>query len=279
MFRRDLRVLRATLDARKSLFTKDPTKGYLDVPSIRDAFAKFAEKIEPRAFRGEEVASLPIVLPGESQTAFLFALRPYDARTGAEGATAALSVPVYVEDASPPPSPLLASVEVTLEGTVLAFKLVARRRLSPADGYGFVSDGDLAQHPDLLGECFPRFSRDYRLYVTTNRERAASPDDGGFVRLDSGTQVDVKGLNPPRFSIKLFSRLDSLFGPGVPALTVAAMSPEEALITASVALNDETAASALPSELYLCLRAGNHLGQSSALNFAPHYVQEVRAVR
>ncbi len=255
-YQRNMLDLKQKLDGLKS--QAGGVANYLDAEQIQKCFQDYAEKVEQQPLDKQSFLRLPVTLPGESQTVYLFAIKAYDQNSSKEStAFTCLSKPVYVEDPTKPETPYIKSMDITRQGNNMSFKFAVSRKLNAVDGYGYASAANLANHPDLLGSYFPYFIARYRVYACNRPKIAASPDESDFVPALSGaTPVGGSGK---RFCVKLLHQ----------ALAVSEVDTTTVKVTGSVTFSSSVDLENMPAQLCICLRAGNYLGEWSPLKFLP----------
>jgi hypothetical protein len=263
IYRRNMLVLKQKLDDLKS--QAGNVTNYLDAAQIQQRFQDYAEKVEAQPLNKQSFLRLPVTLPGESQTVFLFAIKAYDPTSGKEStAFTCLSKPVYVEDPTVPETPYIKGLDITRQGNKMGFTLAVGRKLNAVNGFGYASEANLTSQPDLLGSYFPHFIGRFRLYATTRPEIAAKPDESDFVPVVNGaTPVGGSGNH---FCIKLLPQ----------ALTVSEDQNDltTVKITGSVAFSSSIKLEDMPARLFICLRGGNYMGMWSPLKFIPASYRE-----
>lgn len=260
-YRRNMHDLQASLDAGKA---KSAVPHYLDVPSIREGFEKFGDRVTPGAVSKDALLRLPVLLPGETSTVFLFALRAYDPAARKESPFACLSMPVYVEDVTPPAAPTVLSALFETSGNKIDVQIEVNRRLTQDSYDGLVESGYLALHKELCGSRFPYSVEEYLLYLTNEAATAARSDDSDFYPVTDLTKdITSHGLAANRISLKL-----------VPQVSV---DPVREVVTLKATLRFAPGVDIpnMPARLYYCLRAFNYLGQRSPLRMIPSALSEL----
>jgi hypothetical protein len=256
-YMRNMFALKTKLNTLKS--QDGNATNYLDVQSTQKLFNDYAEKVNEQAFNKDSFIKMPVTLPGESQTVFLFSIKAYDQFSGKESNDfTCLSKPVYVEDITPPESPYLKFIEIIRQGNNMSFEFEVSRKLDAVDGYGYVSSTPtLANNPDLLGIYFPHFIGRYRLYACNRTEIISNPDESDFAPVfNSSTPIGGSGK---RFCIKVMPTVFS----------ISELDAQTVKISGSVTFSTGIELDNVPSQLFICLRAGNYLGQWSPLSFIP----------
>ena len=239
---------------------------------MQECFRLFAEKVEEIPTEKESFIRLPVVLPGESQTVYLFSIRAYDEKSGKESNNfACLSKPIYVEDPTSPEKPFLKSVEITRKGQSIDFTFLVVRKLDPVAGFGYISEEDIEDQPDLLGRYFPHFTGRYRIYVTNIQGIAAQPDESDF--------VPVEGIFRGPHKPKPIGGSGKQFAVKLPNQTIQ-ISKEERdkntiRVQGRVTFSNKKDLDNMPSQLYICLRAGNYLGEWTPLKFTPTTYRDI----
>ncbi len=275
IYRRNMLVLKQRLDNLKS--QADNVTNYLDVAQIQQRFQDYAKKVEALPLNKESFLRLPVTLPGESQTVFLFAIKAYDTKSGKESTSfTCLSKPVYVEDSTVPETPYIKGLDIIRRGSEMSFTLTVGRKLYALDGFGYASEANLTNQPDLLGNYFPHFIKHFRLYATTRPEIAANPDESDFVPVVNGaTPVGESGNH---ICIKLLPH-----NPNADKITGQALIVSEnqddlssVSITGNVTFSNNIKLEDMPARLFICLQGGNYLGMWSPLKFIPVTYKEAQ---
>lgn len=265
-YRRDIQVLKTKLEDLKKADSQ--AQDYLSAAAVQKQFLDYAEKVEEQALDKEAFLRLPVTLPGESRTVFLFAIKAYDIKVKKESEKfTCLSLPVYVEDTTKPAPPLIQSIEILRESNMLKIKAKVARKLDATDGYGFVSDSYLQSHQELRTAIFPHLVANYRIYLSNEREVVTNPDDSDFTPvfdLNSLFGSSSSGTALKRFSLKLLSKTLTLNEDG-----------DTVQITANPSFSNAYDLINIPSELFVCVRAENYLGEKSPLSFFPFPFREV----
>jgi hypothetical protein len=262
-YRRNMQDLQTALDTAKSGY-----QNYLESPDITDVFEEYAERVSEQPLDVQEFLQLPVVLPGDSRTVYLFAFKAYDTTSKKESGFAAISAPIYVEDATSPNAPRFRLVDIARQANVISIGISTARKTNVIDGYGYVSGSYLETQPSLRTANFPYFVAEYGLYLTTESEVAADPNDSDFVTvsdLNTPIGVNVSPSSPlNRFSLKLSPQTLNISENG-----------DTVQVNASVQFSSAYDLSIMPTKIYYCLRAINYLGQIGKLKFMPASIREI----
>ena len=273
---------RRNMIALKQAISSPTGEGLANI-QVEQTFSQFAQKVEDKALPKDEFIDLPVVLPGESRTVFLYAIKAYDKKAKKESENfVSLSKPVYVEDPTKPSSPIIRYADIALNTDTLEITLKVERKLEATKGYGYATENNLIDF-NLMGDNFPHFVKQYWLYLSNETDVVISPEDSNFTLINEMNRpigsTDVGGLpahlpdfDPRKFSIRLSPQVQP---PGT--LNIIESSEDSAQVEVFTELIfDETrlqsvsrSISDMPSKLYLCLRAENYLGQLSPLSFLP----------
>lgn len=236
-------------------------------------FKDFAQKVEEKALPKDKLLNLPVVLPGESRTVFLYAIKAYDKKAKKESEEfRSLSPPVYVEDTTKPGVPLIKLADIALKSDTIEITINVARKRNATDGYGYVSESYLANNPSMRKANFPHFVKQYRLYLSNDNEVVANPDDSDFALItDMSTPIgdvdNLPGFDPTKFSIRLL--------PGILQITEPTDIYDYIEVGVKLQFANSVALSDIPARIYLCLRAENYLGQVSSLRFSPYSLRDV----
>jgi hypothetical protein len=262
-YRRNMQDLQTALDTAKSGY-----QNYFDSPVVMDVFKEYSERVLEQPLDVQQFLQRPVVLPGDSRTVYIFALKAYDAVAKKESGFAALSAPIYVEDTTKPNAPLFRLVDIGRQSNTIRIGISTTRKINAIDGYGYVSGAYLENNPSLRTANLPYFVAQYSLYLTTDLEAAADPDDSDFAIVSdlNAPFGEPAASNAPlnRFSVKLSPQSLTLSENG-----------DTVQIEADVQFSSAYDLSIMPTRIYYCLRAINYLGQTSELKFMPGSIREV----
>ena len=277
IYRRNMVALKSTLES------YDPTDP-LENDDLQQFFTEFAQQINGSYLDKTQFLDLPVALPGESRTVFLYAIKAYDPIAKKESRKfTCLSRPVYVEDTTRPAIPIVQYADLVLaeeqsSGTntnksyALNIEIQLRRRLTGDAVFGFASAADLV--PELLDAHFTQILGQHRLYLTTgyDQEVLVCPDDSDFAPVNNsndrlGDPNIVAGFNANHLQIRL--------EPSALDIQPLDDDPESILLTTKVRFHPTVDLQKLPARLFMCLRGINYLGQLSSFNFSPIVYREI----